>query len=140
MGRNSGGVHGSGGGSYSQSQIENAIYDYVNGNSSEINGWLRSPGSYVLSPDNIANMRILDSVLTAPITNDVLYRKTEAKSIFGYLSQSDYDKLYMHVVEGVPNGGVKKHDRKSDWKNIHRERLYEHIKKCLYFGGSGFCR
>ena len=107
MGRNSGGVHGSGGGSYSQSQIENAIYDYVNGNSSEINGWLRSPGSYVLSPDNIANMRILDSVLTAPITNDVLYRMTEAKSIFGYLSQSDYDKLYMHVVEGVPNGGVK---------------------------------
>lgn len=52
-------------------------------------------------------MRILDSILTAPVTNDVLYRKTEAKSIFGYLSQSDYDKLYMHVVEGVPNGGVK---------------------------------
>lgn len=29
MGRNSGGVHGGGGGSYSQSQIESAIYDYV---------------------------------------------------------------------------------------------------------------
>lgn len=55
MGRNSGGVHGAGGGGYSQTQIENAIYDYVNGYSSEINGWLRSPGSYVLSPDNVAN-------------------------------------------------------------------------------------
>lgn len=107
MGRNSSGVRG-GGSSYTQVQIENAIYDYVNGYSSEINGWLRSPADYTLSPDNRANIKILDSVLTAPITNDVLYRKTEAKSIFGYLSQSDYDKLYMHVVEGAGNGNVGK--------------------------------
>ena len=30
MGRNSGGVRG-GGGSYSQAEIENALFDYVNG-------------------------------------------------------------------------------------------------------------
>ena len=108
MGRNSGGVRGSMGGGFTQTQIENSIYDYVNGNSSEINGWLRSPGSYTLSPDNRASIKVIDSVLTGPISNDVLYRKTEAKSIFGYLSQSDYDKLYMHVVEGVENGSSKK--------------------------------
>lgn len=107
MGRNSGGVRG-GGGSFSQAQIENALSDYVNGYSSEINGWLRSPSDYSISPDNIANVRILDSILTAPIKNEVLFRKTEAKSIFGYLSQSDYDKLYMHVVEGASNGDIRK--------------------------------
>lgn len=97
MGRNSGGVRG-GGGSFSQAQIENALSDYVNGYSSEINGWLRSPSDYTLSPANRANIKVLDS----------LYRKTEAKSIFGYLSQSDYDKLYMHVVEGAGGGDMRK--------------------------------
>lgn len=107
MGRNSGGVRG-GGGSFSQAQIENALSDYVNGYSSEINGWLRSPSDYTLSPANRANIKVLDSILNAPVTNDVLYRKTEAKSIFGYLSQSDYDKLYMHVVEGAGGGDMRK--------------------------------
>lgn len=107
MAKSSGGVRGSGNSGYSQPQIEKAIYDYVNGYSSEINGYLRSPESYVLSPNSVANMKILDSALTAPVTNSVLYRNTEAKSIFGYLSQSEYDKLYMHVVKGVSNGGVK---------------------------------
>lgn len=107
MGRNSGGVRG-GGGSYSQAEIENALFDYVNGYSSEMNGWLRSPADYSLTPESRQHIKVLDSILTGNITNETLYRKTEAKSIFGYMSQSDYDKLWMHVVDGTANGASQK--------------------------------
>lgn len=107
MGRNSGGVRG-GGGSYSQAEIENALFDYVNGYSSEMNGWLRSPADYSLTPESRQHIKVLDSILTGNITNETLYRKTEAKSIFGYMSQSDYDKLWMHVVDGTATVPLKK--------------------------------
>lgn len=107
MGRNSGGVRG-GSGSYSQAQIENALYDYVHGSSSSINGWLRAPADYSISPDERQSIKVLDSILTGNIANETLYRKTEAKSIFGYLSQSEYDNLYLHVVEGTANSGSQK--------------------------------
>lgn len=107
MGRNSGNVRGGATISYSQSKIEMALRKYVNGYSSEINGWLRSPGNYTLSPDSVEAIKILDSILSSKVPDEFLYRNTEAKSIFGYLSQSDYDKLYLNVVEGAKNGSIE---------------------------------
>lgn len=107
MGRNSGGVRG-GGGSFSQAEVENALFDYVNGYSSEMNGWLRSPADYTLTAESRQHIKVLDSILTGKVANEPLYRKTEAKSIFGYLSQSEYDNLWMHVVNGTANNGSKK--------------------------------
>lgn len=107
MGRNSGGVRG-GGGSFSQAEVENALFDYVNGYSSEMNGWLRSPADYSLTAESRQHIKVLDSILTGRVANEPLYRKTEAKSIFGYLSQSEYDNLWMHVVNGTASNGSKK--------------------------------
>lgn len=107
MAKTAGGVR-SNGTAYSQSQIERTISDFVNGESSEINGWLRYPQKYSIGEQNRHNIMVLDSVLTGKVANGTLFRSTEARSVFGYLSQSEYENLYRHVVDGIADGGSRK--------------------------------
>lgn len=98
MGRNSGGVRG-GSQKYTNAQIDKTLHDYVYGEALEINGWLRDHESYDISQENLENIKVLDAI-TKDKVPDVLWRTTEARSIFGRMSQAEYDELYMHVVEG----------------------------------------
>ena len=98
MGRNSGGVRG-GSQKYTSTQIDKTLHDYVYGEALEINGWLRDHESYDISQENLENIKVLDAI-TKDKVPDVLWRTTEARSIFGRMSQAEYDELYMHVVEG----------------------------------------
>lgn len=98
MGRNSGGVRG-GGAKYTNAQIDKTLHDYVYGEALEINGWLRDHESYDISQENLENIKVLDAIAKDKVP-DTLYRTTEARSIFGRMSQAEYDELYMHIIEG----------------------------------------
>ena len=92
----SAGSKSAGGGSLTSEQ-EEAIDFYASGEGMFVNNALRGVHPIELTSDEMAQIHVLDSVLTGNV-GGTLYRSVDAEAIFGKMSQFDYSNLLDEVV------------------------------------------
>ena len=87
-------------------EIKDAVDYYVSGDGMWINKYLRNPEEFAKEGGSVSEeekqiIAELDKETTStPITEKKLYRAVDASSIFGNISDGDFDDLVAHVVYG----------------------------------------